>query len=519
MTDIVLISPRFEPSFFGFQYALPILGAKSSSPPAALPLLAALTPADFTVTILDEEIAPIDFERCARADIVGVTGMIVQRQRMKEVLTELKLRECFTVVGGPWITAQEDYFGNLADVIFIGEAEESWPLFLSEWSQSNHARRYQQKNFTDMTTVPAPRYDLIDRNAYALASLQISRGCPFLCDFCDIIVMFGRKPRLKTAAQVIAELDMLLSYGKTQVFIVDDNLIGAKAAIKPILREIVAWQQANGYRMDMATEASLDLADDAELMQLFAEANICKVFIGVESPNEAALRETRKHQNLRNATGSIVDKVHRVQSYGIEVWTGMILGFDADDTTIFAAQTQFVQQARVTLSLVGSLTAVPTTPLHKRLAAEGRLDLSDTPAFGTNVIPAQMTREQLWDGYVYVMSQIYEPATFMERVDALYDSFGGAFQKARSAHLRANSLYALLWRARIVVEASVLTARLLYNVSDQGLRRLYLQRIMKMIRERRPLPMIHDFIAHCVMHYHAWRLAADLRAGAMYGSL
>ena len=293
MKDIVLISPRFEPSFFGFQYVLPILGAKSSSPPAALPLLAALTPAEYTVTILDEEIAPIDFERCARADIVGVTGMIVQRLRMKEILTELKQRECFTVVGGPWITAQEDYFGNLADVAVIGEAEESWPLFLSEWSEGSHARRYQQKSFTDMTTVPAPRYDLIDRNAYALATLQISRGCPFLCDFCDIIVMFGRKPRLKTAQQVIAELNLLLSYGKTQVFIVDDNLIGAKAAIKPILREIVAWQRRTGYRMDLVTEASLDLADDAELMQLFAEANICKVFIGVESPNEAALRETR----------------------------------------------------------------------------------------------------------------------------------------------------------------------------------------------------------------------------------
>ena len=271
--------------------------------------------------------------------------------------------------------------------------------------------------------------------------------------------------------------------------------------------------------MDLVTEASLDLADDVELMQLFAEANICKVFIGVETPNEAALRETRKHQNLRASTGSIVEKVHRVQSYGIEVWTGMILGFDADDLSIFAAQTEFVRQARVTLSLVGSLNAVPTTPLHKRLAAEGRLDLSDTPAFGTNVIPAQMSREQLWDGYVSVMSQIYEPATFVERVEALYDSFGGAFQKARFAHLRDNKWSALLWRTRIAVEASVLMARLLYNVSDQELRRLYLERVVRMIRNRKSLPLIHDFIAHCVMHYHAWRLSGDLRAGAMYGSL
>ena len=299
MADIVIINPRFEPSYWGMEHALPFMGKSGNLPVASLPLLAALTPAEHTVTLMDESVETIDWERCARADIVGVTGLSVQRFRMTEIMTELKNRGCFVVVGGPWVTVQEDYFEGLADVIFIGEAEQTWPQFLREWSQGLQQYRYEQRDKTDMTTVPTPRFDLLKMNRYAYGSLQFSRGCPFQCEFCDIIVTFGRRPRIKTAAQIMAELDAIDRTGIRIAFVVDDNLIGNKKAIKVILREVIAWQKQRGYPLTFFTEASIDLADDPELLDLMVEANFIATFIGIESPNEDSLRETKKFQNVR----------------------------------------------------------------------------------------------------------------------------------------------------------------------------------------------------------------------------
>jgi len=304
MTEIVLINPRFEASYWGMEYAMPIFGKKASNPTACLPLLAALTPPDFHITLIDENVELLDFDRLAKADLVGLTGMIVQRFRMREILVELKQRGVFTVVGGPWITVQEDYFGDLADVIFVGEAEETWPRFLREWQQGRHARRYEQAEKSDMTQVPTPRFDLLKMQDYVFGSLQFSRGCPFQCEFCDIIVTFGRRPRLKTSTQVIAELEALLAQNIFFVFVVDDNLIGNKKAIKALLRDLIAWQYERGYRMSFLTEASLDLAEDPELLRLLAEANFGAVFIGLETPNEASLRETKKYQNVHKEPSS-----------------------------------------------------------------------------------------------------------------------------------------------------------------------------------------------------------------------
>ncbi len=268
MADIVIINPRFEPSFWGMEHAMPLFGKKANLPVACLPLLAALTPADHNVTLLDENTEPLDFDRLAEADVVGLTGMIVQRFRMREILEELKRREIFAVVGGPWVTVKEDYFGDLVDVIFVGEAEETWPRFLREWQEGRHDRRYEQKEKTDMTQVPTPRFDLLKMQHYMFGSVQFSRGCPYQCEFCDIIVTFGRRPRLKTSAQMVAELEALRAQKISIAFIVDDNLIGNKKAIKALLRDLIAWQRDQGYPMSFFTEASLDLAEDAELLQL-----------------------------------------------------------------------------------------------------------------------------------------------------------------------------------------------------------------------------------------------------------
>src|SRR5262252_9041888 len=221
MADIVLINPRFEISYWGLEHAMPFLGVRAIMPVANLPLLAALTRPGHSVTLIDENVEPIDFARCARADIVGLTGMNVQRRRMKEILSELKRRGVFTVVGGPWVTVQESDLNGLADVVFIGEAEETWPRFLAEWSEGRHQTRYEQAERTDMATVPAPRLDLLRMQDYAFGSVQFSRGCPFECEFCDIIVTFGRRPRIKMSAQVLTELDGIVAVGKSSAFIVD----------------------------------------------------------------------------------------------------------------------------------------------------------------------------------------------------------------------------------------------------------------------------------------------------------
>jgi radical SAM superfamily enzyme YgiQ (UPF0313 family) len=223
---------------------------------------------------------------------------------MREIIKELKARGVFVVVGGPWVTVEEDYFGDMADVIFIGEAEETWPQFLNEWEQGLHQYRYEQAERTDMTTVPPPRLEVLKLDRYIFGSLQISRGCPFQCEFCDIIVTFGRRPRLKTTEQVISELEGWRQSGTGIVFIVDDNLIGNKQEIKKRLHDVIRWQRENDYPLTFLTEASLDLAEDEELMRLMGEANIQTVFVGIETPNEESLRETKKYQNLWEQDGN-----------------------------------------------------------------------------------------------------------------------------------------------------------------------------------------------------------------------
>ena len=333
MADIVLINPRFEVSYWGLEHALPFLGKRANLPVACLPLLAALTPEGHTVTLMDENVEAIDYERCARADIVGVTGMSVQRFRMKEILTELKRRGVFTVVGGPLVTVQEDYFEGMADVIFVGEAEETWPRFLGEWKHRLHQYRYEQAEKTDMTKVPTPRFDLLKMNRhYAFGSLQFSRGCPFQCEFCDIIVTFGRRPRMKTSEQVLNELDAI--WAETDADRLHrrrqpDRQQEGDQARPP--RGDRPGRQRHGYPITFFTEASIDLADDAELLDLMVDANFIATFVGIESPNEESLRETKKFQNVR-AGGTLLEKVHRIQDAGIEVWCGMIMGFDNDDS-------------------------------------------------------------------------------------------------------------------------------------------------------------------------------------------
>ena len=488
MANIVLINPRFNPSYWGMNYALPFLDAKAVLPVINLPLLAALTPPGHEITIIDENVEAIDYDVCARADIVGLTGMNVQRVRMREILNELKARGVFTVIGGPWITVYPADFGDLPDAIFIGEAEETWPQFLVEWAEGRHARRYEQAGKTDMATVPAPRLDLMKMRQYINGSVQISRGCPFTCEFCDIIVVFGRRPRVKTVPQVIAELEGCLAAGKRSVFIVDDNLIGNKKAVKQVLREIIAWQEAKGFPLSFATEASIDLAEDDEMLQLMVDANIQEVFIGIESPNEDALRETKKIQNLTDRHGNLLDKVHHIQRQGIEVWCGMIVGFDTDDASVFELQRQFLQAARIPLAMVNVLTAIPRTPLFARLEKEGRLDdTGELGSFGTvstNIIPKRISRQELCDGYIKLMRDLYAPDAYFGRMDAHFLNGKPVPPTARTRWLRCHPRQWLNALPRALGEIVYITTRMMQTIPDPALRREYRKRLWNVARRR-----------------------------------
>jgi radical SAM superfamily enzyme YgiQ (UPF0313 family) len=515
MARIALINPRFEISYWGMEHVVQIARKQANMPAAALPLLAALAPETDSIVVIDENVQEIDYSVLDHVDIVGITGMNVQRHRMKEILQVLKQRGKFTVVGGAWVTVQEDYFGDLVDVIFVGEADETWPVFLQEWKNNSWQPRYEQVGKTDVTKLPAPRFDLLEMSKYLNGSIQISRGCPFLCEFCDIIVTFGRRPRIKTSRQVITELDALRAAGVITVFIVDDNFIGNRHAIKEILKEVINYQQINAFPFRFFTEASLDLAEDDELMRLMTDANIIAVFIGIESPNEDSLKETRKNQNIRPRAGTMLDRVHKVLRAGIEVRCGMIVGFDNDDENIFDAQRRFLSEACIPHILLGMLFAIPKTPLYARLVKEGRLDPDDVPEYGTNVIPIRLSREALQRGYMALMRSLNEPEAYFSRLEELY--LRGRLHRenlGQVEYLRRRTLRRLKSQVTNSIGSVFFFRRLMKHVESTTLRKEYRHRIWQAMKATWDPGMILTYVMKCAVHYHTDRLINDLESGA-----
>lgn len=522
MADIVIVNPRFDISFWGMEHCMPLFGKRANLPVACLALLAALVPDHHDVTLVDENVEDIDFDRLARADLVCLTGMSIQGSRLLEILETVRARGVMTVVGGPMATVEPEVLEGLTDVIFVGEADETWPQFLEEWEKGEHKSRYEQPEKTNLETLPLPRTDLLKAERYMFGSMQISRGCPFTCEFCDIIVTFGRRPRLKKSEQVIAELESFLNVGLKIVFVVDDNLIGNKKAIKPILRDIAEWQQARAYPLTLFTEASLDLAEDDELMELMGLAGFQNVFIGIETPNEESLRETKKLQNVRPNAGSLIERVHRIQDHGIDVWCGMIVGFDHDDTTIFPAVPEFLSRARISTALVGMLHAIPTTPLFKRLKEAGRLNSEDdADLYGTNVIPLGMSSEELRDGFVRVMQESYSADSYFGRLDSQFFDQDFKFTVHELPYW-ANWRWAWAKRASYnYVRFSVLASRLLSAVEDPELRARYRQQLAKVVKKRWREPhILFIYGVKVATHYHYAKLVqsiadVDPETGAM----
>jgi radical SAM superfamily enzyme YgiQ (UPF0313 family) len=294
-------------------------------------------------------------------------------------------------------------------------------------------------------------------------------------------------------------------------FIVDDNLIGNKRAIKPLLAAVAAWQRRHGYPLTFFTEASIDLAEDPELLQLMVDANVASVFVGIETPNEDSLRETKKLQNVRPGV-TLVERIHAIQAAGVEVWCGMILGFDHDDMSVFAAQQQLVRDARVVHAMIGMLAAIPKTPLHARLAAEGRLDENDETEFGTNVVPALMTRAELRDGYMRVLRELYAPEAYFGRLEQLYLRDDFQFSQTRTAYWHRHPWTWLTAELRHLTWCAALYWQLMRGVSDATLRREYRRRLARFFRVRRDPAVLFVYLVKCLAHYHYHTMIQNMSA-------
>ncbi|MBS1107468.1 MAG: Fe-S oxidoreductase [Deltaproteobacteria bacterium] len=441
---IYLVTPRNPPSFWTYDRILPALGKQCIFPNLSMPTLAGLTPREHEVVLCDENVEAIDFDR--EADIVGVTGYIIHEPRMREIIAEFQRRGRFVVVGGPHASLCPEQWRGCCDVLFVDEAEETWPVFLRDFAARTWKSEYRPDQKPDLSLSPVPRFDLLHVDRYHAMTIQFARGCPFQCEFCDIIVVYGRRPRAKQVHQVMAEIEECHRLGAKQVFIVDDNFIGNKKLAKDLLRAIARWGRERGYPMDFNTEVSLNAAQDEELLALFRDANFTTVFIGIESPRVESLQETRKTQNTR---GDLVESVRRIHSYGIQVQAGMIVGFDADDATIFAEQLRFIQDARIPVSMTGMLQAMPKTPLHERVTSEGRLlaDSNGDQFVFSNILPKLMSRRELYEGYRRLIGELYEFKNFHRRTMEFLLSRGR--QVTRGAKIRKGDLVLL---RRILVQ-------------------------------------------------------------------
>lgn len=508
--SICLINPRFEPSYWGFDFALPLYPGdkRSTMISGSLTSVAGLC-GEHDVYLLDENVEEIDWESLRGYDLVGVTGMNVQKMRTRQILLKLREMKIFTVVGGPFVSVQEDFFEGLCDVTFVGEAETTWPEFLDDFARGLATKkRYEQCTPTDMLTVPRPRFDLLKADRYASGALQYSRGCPFQCEFCDIIVIYGRKPRVKDPDQLVAELDDMRRAGFHSAFIVDDNFIGNKKKAKALLAKLIPWMEEHNYPLRLTTEASIDLADDAELLDMMYRANFRSVFIGIETPRLESLNETKKFQNTRG--DSLGAKLARIQAAGLDINAGFIVGFDSDDKGIFDDQFKFIQENGITLAMVGMLQAIPRTPLYDRLKKDGRLVEEDPSC---NFVPQQMTRDELREGYWDLVKRLYTPEAYLDRYFKVYESPEYLERRAEICRRAGEGkrLPTLGYGLRLMFSLFMALLRdgSLFTVGWVYLKYFFTQNL----RHRRDIVGFAQFVNRCVTHWHFYKFTRELTAG------
>ena len=413
--NILLISPQTPDTFWSFKHAVRFVSRKASMAPLGLLTVAAMLPRQWNLKLIDLNVRPLDDQDLRWADYVLLSAMLVQKESTREIVARCAAMKKVILAGGPLFTTGYEGFPEIQHFV-LGEAEEVMAQVVEDLKLGRLQTFYRSAGRPELAHTPVPRWDLIQFRDYVTMSVQFSRGCPFDCEFCDIIVMNGRVPRLKTPAQLIAELEALRQRGwKDSVFVVDDNFIGNRQRTRALLHELIGWRQRTRTRMSFLTESSINLADDPELCALMVQAGFKKVFIGIETPSAEALEECHKIQNRNRNLLAAVQTLHKA---GLEVLGGFIVGFDSDKVDIFKRQFEFIQRSGVVTAMVGLLTALPQTRLWHRLKGEGRLEQEST---GNNTEAAlnfrpKLTREFLQAGYRDLMKKLYEPTNYYQRI-------------------------------------------------------------------------------------------------------
>jgi len=437
---ILLVYPQYPDTFWSLKHALRFISKKASHPPLGLLTVAAMLPKEWEKKLLDMNTTTLRDTELEWADLVFISGMSIQKASAKEVITRCKSMGTKIVAGGPLFTTGYEEFEDV-DHLVLNEAEVTLPPFLEDLRNGCATHTYTSDELPNIQTTPIPLWELITMKTYATMSIQYSRGCPFNCEFCNIPVLYGRKVRTKSKAQIVAELDCLHSQGwRGDVFLVDDNFIGNKGKLKrEILPAMIEWMERKKHPFAFNTEASINLSDDEELMQLMVKAGFASVFVGIETPNEASLAECNKVQNKNR---DLVACVKKIQSSALYVTGGFIVGFDNDPPSIFERLSAFIQDSGIVAAMVGLLNAPRGTTLYQRLANEGRLlqDVSgDNTDFSMNFIP-KMDYGILMRGYERILKSIYSPEPYYKRVKEFLRDYNPLQKKAfhfQFSHLRA----------------------------------------------------------------------------------
>ncbi|MHC1698680.1 MAG: B12-binding domain-containing radical SAM protein [Geobacteraceae bacterium] len=439
---ILLVYPKNPDTFWSFRHALKFISKKACYPPLGLLTVAAMLPESWEKRLVDMNAQTLTDRDLHWADCVFISAMTIQREAVKALLHRCRDFGVTTVAGGPLFTTSPDEFADV-DHLVLNEAEITLPPFLADLQRGQARHLYTSDRRAELKDTPVPLWELIDRKKYAAMNIQYSRGCPFDCEFCDITALFGRVPRTKTKEQLFAELESLYVSGwRGGVFFVDDNFIGDRKKLKKsILPELARWMARRGHPFTFITEASIDLADDGELMGLMVAAGFEEVFIGIESPSDEGHHESGKVQNLNR---DLLESVKKIQNSGLQVQAGFIVGFDSDSPSIFERQIRFIQESGIATAMVGMLTALSGTKLYQRLVREGRLlevASGNNTSIATNFVPT-MKMEQLVNGYRTIIETIYSPKNYYRRVSTFLKDYQPL--KRGGVHLKPRYLVALL---------------------------------------------------------------------------
>ena len=415
---VLLVYPQSPDTFWGFKHVLGFVSRKAAFPPLGLLTVAALLPPAWDLRLVDLNVSDLSDDEIIRVDYVFLSGMIVHRESAHQVAARCAALRKTVIAGGPLFTTGHRDFPEIPHFV-LGEAEAVMSDLVAHMESGMLQPVYQGAQWPDIRTSPVPRWDLVRMGDYVTMPVQFSRGCPFTCEFCDIVIMNGRVPRTKDPAQVVRELDALSLAGwKDLVFIVDDNFIGNRRRAREMLEALIDWRRRAASTMGFLTEASVNLADHEDLCTLMVEAGFKKVFLGIETPSASGLDECGKTQNMK---GDLANAVQTLQRNGLEVMGGFIVGFDTDTPDIFARQFEFIQRTGVVTAMVGLLTALPRTRLYQRLAREGRL-LADSSGNNTDAainFVTRLDRDAIISGYRELMRKLYAPTHYYRRIRAL----------------------------------------------------------------------------------------------------